>query len=315
MYKIIFAALICCGTTIQTLQAQDVIPLYEQDKVPNAIHSDILMDTLHGRSGQTGNDTTVIRPRTIMPTLTVFLPHKKTSDIGIIVCSGGSYRNVADPQEGIPAAKKLADAGITVFLLHYRVPRADLMQNKSIVPLQDLQTAIRFARENAKAYKLNPDNIGIMGFSAGGHLVSTAGTHFSTNYIDNPNGVNLRPDFMVLVYPVISMTDSLTHTLSRKNLIGPDIIESQVNEFSNEKQVNSQTPPTFIVHAMDDSTVKIGNSLAFVAALEQQQVPVRFFVYTNGGHGFGINNETARQQWIDPCIEWIRDEKWKQTKK
>ncbi|MFB6454216.1 alpha/beta hydrolase [Chitinophaga sp. Hz27] len=315
MHKQILTVIVCCLIAFQTLQAQDIIPLYETDKVPNAIHTDILTDTLHGKSWITGMDTTVIRPRTIMPTLTVFVPHKKTSDIGVIVCSGGSYRNVADEQEGIPAAKKLVDAGITVFLLHYRVPRADLMENKSIVPMQDLQTAILFARENAKTYKLNPDNIGIMGFSAGGHLVSTAGTHFNTNYIENPNGINLRPDFMVLVYPVISLTDSLTHTLSRKNLIGPDISETQVNEFSNEKQVRTNTPPTFIVHAMDDSTVKIGNSLAFVAALEQQQVPVRFFVYTKGGHGFGVNNETSKRQWIDPCIAWIKEEKWKEANK
>ncbi|SHL58009.1 Acetyl esterase/lipase [Chitinophaga jiangningensis] len=294
-----------------TTSAQTPIPLYENGKVPNAITGNSDMDTLRGKSWLTGADTTILRAKTIMPTLTVYAPPPgKASGIAVIVCSGGSYRNVADRVEGIPAAEKLAAAGITAFLLHYRVPRPDLMVNKETGPVQDAQRAIQYVREHAQQYNIQADKVGIMGFSAGGHLVSTAGTHFNKTYIDNPRKINLRPDFMVLVYPVISFTDSLTHELSRQNLIGPAITSEKITEYSNELQVTANTPPTFIVHAVDDNIVKVGNSLYFVAALEQQQVPVRFFVYTKGGHGFGINNTTAGAQWIDPCISWIKEGDW-----
>ena len=157
-----------------------------------------------------------------MPTLTIFTPlAEKATGIGVIVCSGGSYRNVADRVEGIPAAKKLAAAGVTAFVLHYRVPRSDLMVNKEIGPIQDAQRAMQYVREHAGEYGIDGDKLGIMGFSAGGHLVSTAGTHFDKTYIDNPRGTNLRPDFMVLVYPVISFTnDSIANIDTRNHLLG-----------------------------------------------------------------------------------------------
>ncbi len=295
-----------------TTIAQSPLPLYENGKVPNAIAGNTGPDTLRGKSWLTNADTVILRPKTIMPTLTVYTPPPgKATGIAVIVCSGGSYRNVADRVEGIPAAEKLADAGITAFLLHYRVPRADMMVNKEIGPVQDLQRAIQYVRKHAKQYAIKADQVGIMGFSAGGHLVSTAGTHFTNTYIENPNNTSMRPDFMVLVYPVISFTDSLTHELSRQNLIGPDITPEKIATYSNEQQVTATTPPTFIVHAVDDDVVKVGNSLCFVAALQQQRVPVKFFVYTHGGHGFGINNRTASIQWIDACIPWIKEESWK----
>ncbi|MBV7531428.1 alpha/beta hydrolase [Chitinophaga sp. sic0106] len=294
--------------------AQTPFPLYGNGKVPNAIASNSDMDTLRGKSWLTSADTIIFRAKTIMPTLTVYAPASgKATGAAVIVCSGGSYRNVADRVEGIPAAEKLAAAGITAFLLHYRVPRADLMINKETGPVQDAQRAIQYVREHAEQYHIKVDQVGIMGFSAGGHLVSTAGTHFNKTYIDNPRNTSLRPDFMVLVYPVISFADSLTHELSRQNLIGPAITREKITEYSNELQVTPATPPTFIVHAVDDQIVKVGNSLCFVAAMEQQQVPVKFFVYTKGGHGFGVNNNTAAIQWIDPCISWIKAATWSAT--
>jgi acetyl esterase/lipase len=181
-----------------------------------------------------------------MPTLTVFNPPvERATGIGVVVCSGGSYQNVADRIEGIPAAKKLVASGITAFVLHYRVPRSDLMVKKEIGSIQDVQRAIQYVREHADEYHIDRDKLGIMGFSAGGHLVSTAATHFDKTYIDNPQETNLRPNFMVLVYPVIGFADSLTHLLSRRNLIGPDIKQEKINEYSNELQVTSATPPHF----------------------------------------------------------------------
>ncbi len=179
-----------------------------------------------------------------------------------------------DEEEEIPAAKMFAANDITAFLLDYRIPR-----------------------------------VGIMSFSAGGHLMSTIGTHWKNKY-DNSLGITLaRPNFLVLVYPVIGMEDGLTHERSRKNFLGNDITPERIKEFSNELQVTEDTPPTFIVHSLDDEEVKVENSLYFEAALRQHHVPVEIFLYAKGGHGFGIENETATVQWTSSCIEWIKKEK------
>jgi acetyl esterase/lipase len=305
-YFIFFILYSLLGNII-TASAQIVIPLYEKDKVPNAKPALILADTFSFKSPQTKQDTQVIVPRTIMPTLTVFSPNAtNATDIAIIVCSGGSYQGVADEVEGFPAAKKLSAAGITVFVLHYRVPRADMMTNKEIVPMQDAQTAIIYVREHAKQYHININHVGMIGFSAGGHLVSTAGTHYLNSYIPNPHHTDLRPSFLVLVYPVISFADSLTHLPSRMNLIGPDITPGKIKEYSNELHVTPQTPPAFIVHAIDDYGVPVQNSLLFYAAMLQNKVNTKLFLYAHGKHGFGIYNHTAVNQWIDEAIPWIK---------
>ncbi|WPQ63315.1 alpha/beta hydrolase [Chitinophaga sancti] len=312
MKNIKYLIIFCLCYSPLNIKAQTQFPLYENGIVPGAILTNILNDTLHGKSWLTGNDTTIIKARTIMPTLTVFRPDAgKNNGIAVLICSGGSYRNVADVQEGIPAAKKLSENGITAFVLHYRVPRSDLMENKTTGPFQDVQKALQFVRENAEKYQLDKNRIGIMGFSAGGHLVSSICTHPGDIYINNPKHTNLRPDFMVLVYPVISFADSLTHQLSRQNLIGPDITPELVAKYSNELHVDANTPPTYITSAIDDDIVKVQNSLLFYAALEQAKVPSNIFLYTKGGHGFGINNHTAEQQWIDPCLQWIIKGTWK----
>jgi acetyl esterase/lipase len=263
--------------------AQDIIPLYGNNPVPNS------------------------KGNVAMPTLTLFKPAEgKSSGTAVIVCSGGSYFGRANSVEGTPAATRLAQEGITAFLLDYRIPDARQMVHKETGPLMDAQAAVQYVREHAAAYGIRPDKIGIMGFSAGGHLVSTLATHFSRALIDNPKQTSLRPDFVVLVYPVISFADSLTHRDSRNNLIGPDISPEKIKEYSNELQVTDATPPCFIVHAIDDPGVKVENSLYFEAALRQHHVPVEMFLYARGGHGFGINNRTAQVQWIDSCIDWIQ---------
>lgn len=286
--------------------AQTPIPLYEEGKVPNSTPTTMLADSFYFRNPSTGTDTMIIIPRTFMPTLTVFPPRGKSNGVGIIVCPGGAYYKVSDELEGFPTAGKLADAGFTAFVLHYRLPHSDMMVNKEIAPIQDAQSAIRYVREHAKKYNIDPRRLGILGYSAGGHLVSTAGTHFNHAYIDNPGGTNLRPDFMILSSPVISFADSLTHKLTRKNLIGPDITPEKIFDYSNELQITEQTPPTFIVHAMDDPVVKIDNSLYFAAALEQHHVPVKLFIYATGGHTYGILHDNAAVKWIDECIKWIK---------
>lgn len=260
------------------LKAQDIIPLYPNGNFP--FHK---------------VDAT-------LPTLTLFKPQGKTTGIAVIVCSGGSYGRRANEVEGIPACKKLTEAGITAFLLDYRVPHGH-----DSIPFADAQAAIAYLRENANTYHIRKDKIGVMGFSAGGHLASTITTHF-TEHFDNSNSpVSVRPDFSILVYPVISMTDELTHTWSRTNLLGKTPTNQEKSHFSNELQVTDETPPVFIVHAVNDEDVKVENTLYFAAALRQHSVPVEMFMYAKGGHGFGVNNRTAQVQWIGRCIEWIKE--------
>lgn len=253
------------------------------------------------------------KPNAELPKLTIYLPAKPLpGGKAVIVCSGGSYVGRANDVEGIPACKKLSEAGITAFLLDYRVPRPDMMDMKEWVPLTDAQRAIQYVRENAAKYKIDPKQLGIMGFSAGGHLVSTVGTHFNVTKLDNPRKTNLRPDFLVLIYPVISFADSLTHQTSRERLIGPDLTPEKIAYFSNELQVTDDTPPTYITHGIDDDGVKVVNSLYFAAALKQHHVPLQMFLYAKGPHGYGVSDKYARTQWIDDCINWIVKERWKE---
>lgn len=247
------------------------------------------------------------KPGGDIPKLTVYAPEKpQKNGIAVVVCSGGSYGGRANNVEGIPASKKLMEAGITAFLLDYRIPKAEKMDRKEVVPLTDAQRAIQYVREHAKEYKIDINKVGIMGFSAGGHLVSTVGTHFNTTELANPQNTNLRPDFMVLIYPVISFADSITHKQSRQNLIGPDLSPERIRYYSNELQVTDNTPPTYITHGMDDKLVPVANSLYFAAALKQHHVPMQMFLYEKGPHGYGVNNKLAQVQWIDDCIDWIK---------
>ncbi|MBB5439687.1 acetyl esterase/lipase [Pedobacter sp. AK017] len=270
------------------LRAQEVIPLYPDGQIPFA---------------KEGGE---------MPKLTVFQPARNLAKgTAVIVCSGGSYGGRANRVEGIPACNKLMEAGITAFLLDYRLPKAERMERKEIVPLTDAQRAIQYLREHAGQYKIDPSRLGIMGFSAGGHLVSTVGARFAESELYNPKSTSLRPDFMVLVYPVISFADSLTHKVSRMNLLGPEITAEEIRAYSNELQVTMQTPPSYLSSGMDDKIVDVRNSLYFSAALRQYRIPVELFLYEKGRHGYGVNNTQAQVQWMDDCIQWIKKERYK----
>lgn len=300
-------------------KAQQTLPLYPAGKIPNAkVHS------VEEKITEFSTDQGPMRfiARTSVPELTIYLPDKQDhTGIGVIICPGGGYTGVAIDHEGHLMAKKFNEHGIAAFVLKYRMPLPATAVNKENVPLQDAQRALQIVRERAGAWKLDPDKIGILGSSAGGHLASTAGTHYGRALIPNPRGTDLRPDFMILNYPVISFADSITHHGSRFNLIGEQSIEALgeraarlasipvpealVRVFSNERQVTPDTPPTFITHAMDDAAVPVQNSLLFIAALQQHGVPVESFFYARGGHGYGMYNPTAEQDWIEPCLDWV----------
>lgn len=299
--------------------AQQEIPLYK-GAVPNSQMPTAPLDTTMVKGTKDNIDRVM---GVINPTLTVFLPDPaKATGSSVIICPGGGYWILAMSHEGYDVAKRLNEEGIAAFVLKYRLPKGGIMIDKRIGPLQDAQRAIQLVRENAKMWNLNPNKIGIMGSSAGGHLAATAGTHFQKAVIENPNNTSLRPDFMILNYPVISFSDSLTHQGSRQNLIGTKVFASgekiptkanelgmsadDIAEYSNELHVTTKTPPTFITSALTDNVVPVGNTLAFVAALQQNKVPVESFIYAKGPHGFGMTNKTAKEQWIDACLLWIK---------
>jgi acetyl esterase/lipase len=239
------------------------------------------------------------------PTLTIFLPdNNKSNGTAIIVIPFGGYSGLAFNHEGVDVAKKFADAGVAAFLLKYRLPSDLIMEDRSIGPLQDAQRAIQIIRERAGEWKIDTSKIGVIGFSAGGHLASTFGTHYKKALIDNKSNVSLRPSFMALIYPVITMGE-LTHGGSKRNLIGQDATADQVNLYSNEKQVDANTPPAFLVHAQDDKVVPIQNSLMMYEAITKAG-KAEMHLYQAGGHGFGMNNKTTPDQWFDHCINWLK---------
>jgi acetyl esterase/lipase/lysophospholipase L1-like esterase len=315
-YLIVFFFLLC-----SPVLAQQEIPLYK-NVIPNSLKPAVPIDTSTTYYG-TGDRKIEILHGVVRPTLTVFLPDPaKATGAAVIICPGGGYQILAMSHEGYDVARRFNQEGIAAFVLKYRLPRKETMHDKRIGPLQDAQRAIQMVRENAKAWNINPNKIGIMGSSAGGHLASIAGTHFQQSYIDNPNNTSLRPDFMILNYPVISFSDSLTHNGSRINLIGGTtssaiitgskkfselgMAKEDVIRFSNELQVTPKTPPMFITAPLTDIVVPVGNTFAFVAALQQNNVPVETFIYEKGEHGYGMINPAANEQWIDACIRWMK---------
>jgi len=292
---------VCLLLLMYTLaKSQTEIPLYS-GAIPNAKK---VAD--NEWTEKTDNGITVIHNITI-PTLTIYeAPKAKATGTGVIICPGGGYGVVAIAHEGFDVAKQFNAMGVTAFVLKYRLPTDSTMENKEIGPLQDAQRAIQFVRDNAKKYHLKKDKIGIMGFSAGGHLASTAATHFATSQIPNKKHTDLRPDFAILIYPVISFTDSLMHQGSRDNLIGKNPSQEKITLYSNELQVNDKTPPTFLVHAKDDGGVKVQNSIAYRDALQKSGVQTEMYLFEKGGHGFGLNNPTSDVKWMDHVQQWMK---------
>lgn len=245
------------------------------------------------------------------PSLTIYLPPKeKANGTAVVICPGGGYGIIAASHEGSDVAKKFNEIGVAAFVLKYRIPSDLSMVNKEIGPLQDLQRAILVVREHAVEWNLNPGRVGVMGFSAGGHLASTGGTHFEKSWIENPRGISLRPDFMVLIYPVISFSDSIGHIGSRDNLLGKHPAPSKIIAYSNEMQVTDHTPPAFLVQAEDDEAVKMQNSIFFYEALQRHHIPAELHLYPKGGHGFGLNNPSTKDQWFERLGNWMDSNGW-----
>ena len=297
--KTLFILMITTGIHANVF-SQKTIPLYK-GPIPNAKHTD------DDETAEYIEDSVYNISKISRPTLTIYLPAKeKANGTAVIVCPGGGYWVVSAHHEGVDVAKRLNEMGVAAFVLKYRLPDDKYMTNKEIVPLQDAQRAIQIVRGNAQKWHINKNKVGILGFSAGAHLAATAGTHFQKSYILNKQKINLRPDFMILAYPVISFTDSIGHIGSRDRLIGKNPSVEKIKEYSNELQVTPHTPPTFLVHAKDDEAVSVKNSLQFADSLKKNHIPVEVYLYEKGGHGFGMNNKTSNVKWMDLVEVWIK---------
>jgi len=272
------------------------------DKIPGAIENSTLKMEIISNNGWTQAQNVTD------PTLDFYpAPKEKSNGTSVIICPGGGYAVLAIDHEGAQIAEWLNSLGITAFVLKYRLPSNAIMVDKSIGPLQDGQEAIRIVRRQSKEWNLNPNKIGIMGFSAGGHVASTLSTHFNYKVYESTDTTSARPDFSILIYPVISMDSTITHLGSRINLLGRDPSSELIKRFSNELQVNKETPPAFLVCSLNDGTVPIQNSINYVMALKKFGVQGELHIYESGGHGYGlgIKNKDTESTWSAACRKWL----------
>jgi len=295
--------LLCCCTLGLPLAAQNqILPLWEEDP-PN-----------YKESGEvTIWDTSdIVRVRLVQkPDIAVFLPSKKNATgEAVVICPGGGYGILAYDWEGSDIARWLNSEGIAAVVLKYRLPSSASNVVPHLSPLMDAQRAMRLVRYHAENWNILADRIGIMGFSAGGHLASTLSTHFDPGRPDSTDPVehlSCRPDFSILLYPVISFTEGTTHRGSRKNLIGEDPDPDLVRYFSNELQVTKDTPPAILIHSNDDQAVPVENSLLYHQALQKHGVSSEMHIYPYGGHGYSLAiGKGHLSTWPDRVIQWIR---------
>lgn len=288
--------------TYSLCSAQDnIIPLWSE-MVPNQKESVEGETQKHDDIYWIGNVQT--------PTLEIYLPTKRNATgRAVIICPGGAYHHLAYDYEGTDIAKWFNSKGIAAFVLKYRLPESKSLIINHKAPLQDAQRALRIVRYNAEKWGISQDQIGVVGFSAGGHLASTLGTHYndiSYDASDDMDRLSARPDFMVLIYPVITMNPLYTHEGSKISLLGTNPNAELVNYYSNELHVNSKTPPTFILHGADDKSVSVMNSILFFEALQKEGIFTEMHIFPEGGHGFSLAiGKDNLQDWTNLLSEWI----------
>jgi acetyl esterase/lipase len=250
-----------------------------------------------------------VREKVSNPSLYIFLPPAdKATGAAVLICPGGGYGFLALGHEGFDIAKWLNDNGIAGIVLKYRLPSDLIMKDKSIGPLQDAQEAIRTIRRHASEWKIDRNKIGVIGFSAGGHLAATLATHYDERVYPVADKTSARPDFSILIYPVISFDSAFTHRGSRKNLIGNDPPEEEVRHFSNELQITDKTPPAFLVHSENDSVVPAKNSIVYFEGLQKFKIESELHLFQKGGHGYGLSvGKGTQSAWPVLCIQWLKE--------
>lgn len=279
--------------------AQEVLTLWPGGAIPNAVAGVPNAEKAETTGG-------ILRISNVsVPTLTAYLPPKdKATGAAVMICPGGGYWILASGHEGEDVARWLNSMGVVAFVLKYRLPDEKIMTNPHEVPLMDAMRGMTLIRTNAARYGIDPNRIGVMGFSAGGHLASTLSTHY---FRGDRASEQAKPNFAILLYPVITFGDK-AHTGSRDKLLGnlktsPEMIAY----YSNEQQVTSQTPPTFLVHSEDDKGVPVENSILYYQACLKNGVPAEMHLYPTGGHGYGLRTEKfgSLNNWPTACRAWL----------
>ncbi|ACX87965.1 pectin acetylesterase PaeX [Pectobacterium parmentieri] len=287
--------------------AQPVFPIWPHGDAPGASSSTAQPQMVERSKDAALPDRAAMGIRS--PEITVYQA-EKPNGMALLITPGGSYQRVVLDKEGSDLAPFFNQQGYTLFVMTYRMPGEGHKEGAD-APLADAQRAIRTLRANAEKWHINPQRIGIMGFSAGGHVAASLGTRFSQSVypaMDAIDSVSARPDFMVLMYPVISMQADIAHAGSRKQLIGEQPTEAQVTRYSPEKQVTAQTPPTFLVHAVDDPSVSVDNSLVMFNALRGEKIPVEMHLFEKGKHGFGLRGTKGlpAATWPQLLDNWLQ---------
>lgn len=303
MKYIVWIIFMACSIPAMAQFDPVTLPLYET--VPNWKSSDEKEEVV-------ADDIALVR-KVQEPNIQVFLPSKRNATRqAVVICPGGGYAVLAYDWEGTDIAKWLNSQGIAAIVLKYRLPSPVSQVSPHDVPLMDAQRAMRMVRQHAEEWNIDPQQIGIMGFSAGGHLASTLGTHYDAGDAGAKDPIETfssRPDFMILGYPVISLKEHVAHIGSRNNLLGKSPSDDLVEKFSNELQVTEDTPPSFIFHSQNDTGVPVQHSLLFYEALVRAKVPAEMHLYPKGGHGYslGINAEGTQKGWAAACINWMNE--------
>lgn len=288
------------GISLSVFSQKKEIPLW--DKIPDEIISKDYSEKIVTDKNGIADDVRKVTK----PTLTAyFADPEKSNGTSVIICPGGGYGMLAINKEGFKVAEWLNTLGINAFVLKYRLPSDLIMKNKIVGPLQDAQEAVRLVRRNAIKWKLNPNKIGIMGFSAGGHLASTLANHYNDKVYIPTDTISAKPNFSILIYPVISMLEGITHQGSKDNLLGKNPDSETTDKYSNEKQITAATPKTFLVHATDDKAVPVENSINYYLALKKEKVSAEMHLYENGGHGFGLGTKGTNTSWPKTCEKWL----------
>jgi len=299
--KILFALI--CLINVLIVKSQNLTLKLWPEGIPGSIADPSYVEKITTADGRITRCEKVVTPD-----LTVFLPApEKANGTAVLICPGGGYGVLAFDHEGNAIVKWLNDNGIAGIILKYRLPSDQIMKDKSVGPLQDAQEAMRAIRRHASEWKIDPKKIGVIGFSAGGHLASTISTHYAEKVYDVKDNISARPDFSLLIYPVISMDTLITHRGSRNNLLGLKPADDQVRRFSNELQITADTPPAFLVHSSDDNAVPVMNSIGYYKGLQKNKIPVELHIFQKGGHGYGLANEKGTESsWPDLCIKWLK---------
>ncbi|NCU02865.1 MAG: alpha/beta hydrolase [Chitinophagaceae bacterium] len=280
-------------------QAQEFVPLWPAGKKPNS-NGKTITDSIYNERIW----------RVATPGIYCFVvPKAENNGTAVLIVPGGGYERLSHLYSGFNLAKWYNTIGVNAFVLIHRLPHQQDLLNKQLVPVQDAQRAMRIIRANAAQWNIKTDKIGIMGISAGGHVASTLGTHAKDESAINDSFTTLsyRPDFMVLLSPVITM-GKFAHGGSKKNFLGADTTKANIENYSGELQVSSFTPPTFLVHAQNDSTVKVQNSVLFYQSLIEKKISASLHVFPQGGHGIRLDeNPGSTDQWLNLLEAWLKE--------